>query len=159
HGKNDDQRERYRERDDQPGADAETDETHRQDDRNGLPERRHEFRYGPFDGYRLIRDQYRLDPERQVGRDFRHHLLDFLAERQNVAAVANGDRKPDGGLTFAQKQRWRRIDKPSSDARNVAQPQHAAFYDKVDIQHVLLGPKRPRDAQRQLFIAGLDRAR
>ena len=66
-----------------------------QDDADRLPERRHEFRDRAFDGHRLVRDQDRLDAQRQFGLRIGHHLLDVFAQRQDVAAVAHGDSQPD----------------------------------------------------------------
>ena len=52
-----------------PGPNAEADEAHRQNDRDRLPQRRHELGDRALDRHRLIGDQFRLDAERQIGGD------------------------------------------------------------------------------------------
>ena len=68
----------------------------------------------------------------------RHGVLDVLAERKDVAAVAHGDGKPDRGLAVDAEHRLRRIGKAAPDVGDVAQAQHAAADDEVDVANVLL---------------------
>ena len=75
--------------------------------------------------------------------------LDVLAQREDVAAVAHGDGKPDGRLAVDAKQRLRRIGKAAPDLGDVAEAKHAAADGEVDVAHVLLGfETRPRRAAR-----------
>ena len=66
--KDDGERQRDRQRDDGARPDAQADEADRHDDGDGLPQRLHELADGVIDVTRLVRDQMRLDAERQVGR-------------------------------------------------------------------------------------------
>ena len=52
----------------------------------------------------------------------------------------------------------RRVGIAAPDLRDVAEAEHAPADDEVDAQHVLLGPERARDPQRQRLVAGLDRS-
>ena len=102
-------------------------------------QRCHEFGDGVVDGDGLVGDQLRLDADRQVGRDLAPSLLDVLAERQDVAAVAHGDRKADRRLAVDAEQRLRRVGDNRGGPGDIAQPEHAAADDEVDVRDVLLG--------------------
>ena len=68
------ERQRNGKRNDQARPHAEADEADHQDDRDRLPQRRHELGDGALDRHRLIGHQLRLDAERQVGGDLGHRL-------------------------------------------------------------------------------------
>ena len=63
----------------------------------------------PSDRHRLIGDQLRLDADRQIGGDLAMAFLMFLPKREDVAAVAHGDRKADRRLAVDAEHRLRRI--------------------------------------------------
>ena len=70
HEREDDgERQRNGERNDQVRANAEANETHHENDRHGLPKRRHEVGDGVLDRHRLIGDQDGLNTHRQIGGD------------------------------------------------------------------------------------------
>ena len=85
-------------------------------------------------------------------------LLDVAAEGQDVAALPHGDGKADGRLAVDAEQRLRRVGEATADVGNVAQPDHSAAGDEVDVAQILLGLEGAGDAQQQLFVAGLDDA-
>ena len=101
--KDDGQRQRNGKRDDQAGSDAEADEADDEDDGDRLQQRRHEFGDGAVDRDGLVRNEFRLDADRQVCGDPRHQSLDVCAERKNVTAVAHRDCKPDGRFAIDTK--------------------------------------------------------
>ena len=111
-----------------------------------------------LDRDRLIRDELGLDADRQVRRDLGHGPLDVLAQGQNVAAVAHGDREPDRGHAVDAEQGLGRVGVAARDLGDVAEADHPPVGDEVDAQDVLLGAERPGDADEQLLIARLDDA-
>ena len=92
-----------------------------EDDGDGLPQRLHELVHRMLDGHRLVGDERRLDPDRQVRGDLRHGLLDVVPERQDVAALAHGDGEPDALLSVDAEHRLRRVGGTARHARDVAQ--------------------------------------
>ena len=86
-----------------PGPDTEADEAHDENDGDRLQQRRHEFGDGAVDGDGLVRDEFRLDADRQVCGNPRHQSLDVCAESKNVTAFSHGDRKPDGRFAIYTK--------------------------------------------------------
>ena len=146
-GKDHDQRERYGGGDHKAWTDTQTYETRGQDDRDCLPQRRHEFGNRAVDRRRLIGHQFRLYAERQIRRGLGKSRLDVLAQSQDVAALAHGNCQADGRLSVDAKQRLRRIGKAALYLRNVAQAQHASANSKIDVGNVFFGPKCPRDAK------------
>ena len=78
--------------------------------------------------------RFGVDAEREVGRDPGHRLLDIAAQGEDVAAVAHGDGKADGRLAVDAKHRLRRVGKAAPDAGDVAEAQHAAAGDEVDVR-------------------------
>ena len=107
---------------------------------------------------RLVGDQDGRDADRQIGGDPVHRLLDVAAERQDVAALAHGDGETDRRLAVDAEQGLRRIGEAATDFGDVAQADHAAVRDEVDVPQVLFGFEGAGDAQQQLLIAGLDGA-
>ena len=85
----------HRERDHDTGAPAEREEAHQQDDAERLDECSEEFRHRSVDDVWLIRDLRDFDPDRKLGGDRLHRLLEVLAERQNVAAILHRDAKAE----------------------------------------------------------------
>lgn len=126
---------------------------------DSLKERGHEFadRASHHDG--LVGNEDRLDSNREIGGDLRHHLLDVSAERKNVAAVAHCDGKPDCGLAVDPEHRLRRIHVAAPHLRDVAQPNRAPSCDEIDAGDVLLRLKTARHPHGDAFLAGLDHAR
>ena len=124
------------------GANAEADETHHENDRHGLPKRRHEVGDGVLDRDRLIRDQDGLNSHRQIGGDPRHGLGDVVAERENVAALAHGDGKANRRLAIHPELRLGRIDEAAVNARDVAEAKHAPANSEIHARYVLFGLER-----------------
>ena len=88
------------------------------------------------------REGRRRDAERQLRGDVGHGLHDVLAQGEDVAAVAHGDREADGWLAVDTKHRLRRIGKGAPDLSDVAEAEHASAGGEVDVEHILLGSKR-----------------
>ena len=130
---------------------------HGHDDGDGLPQRFHEFADGVLDHHRLVGNQRDVDAERQVGHGGVERGLHVAAERQNVAAVAHGDGEADRRLAVDPEHRLRRIGQDAAHFGDVAQPDQAAVRQEIDVEQVVFGPERAGDADRQLFVAGLDR--
>ena len=161
HHRHEDRGEDERDRDRHHGAraQAEADQADPKDDCDGLPQRLHELVHRMLDGDRLVGDERRLDPNRQIRRDLRHGVLDVASEGQDVAALAHGDGEPDAVSSIDAEHRLRRIGGPARDARDVAQANDPAVRDEVDGEDVLLGPERARDADEDLLVPGLHDAR
>ena len=85
--------------------------------------------------------------------------LDVAAERENVAAVAHGDREPDRRLAVDAEHRLRRIGIGAPHGRDVAQPDQPAVGQEVDVEQVRFRPEGARDPQRDRLVAGLEFAR
>ena len=107
---------------------------------------------------RLVGDENRRDAEWQIGGDALHRLLDVAAQREYVAALAHGDAEADRRLAIDAEQRLRRVGEAATDLRDVAQADHAAVRDEVDVSQILLGFEGAGDAQQQLLVARLDGA-
>ena len=69
-----------------PARSPEADETDGKDDDYRFEQRFSETRHGMFDDDRLIRHQVDSHPDRKVGDDLGHFLLQGLAELQQVGA-------------------------------------------------------------------------
>ncbi len=139
-----------------PGPHAEADKAHGHDDRDRLPQRRREVADRVVDDMRLIRDQYRLDADRQIGLDLAHRLLDVSAKGQDVAAFAHRDGNSDGRLSVDPEHRLRRVGIIAAHLGDVAQPDHAPVRYEIDRQDVLFGLECARDPQQQPLVAGLN---
>jgi hypothetical protein len=81
---NDRHRQRNPKSDDRAGPEAETDDAHRHDDSDRLPERLHELTDGGSDDDRLIGHQRRVDAEGQIGNGLADRLFHIAAERQDI---------------------------------------------------------------------------
>ena len=112
-----------------------------------------------LDGHGLIGDQCRFDPDRQVRRDLCHRLRDVMPERQDVSALAHGDREPDALSSVDAEHRLRRVGGAARHAGDVAQANDPAAGDEVDGEDVLFRPECARDADKNLFVARLHHAR
>ena len=73
-----------------------------------------------LDSDRLIRDQDRLNPQRQIGGDSRHGPGDVVAERKNVTAVAHSDGEANRGPAIHPELWLGRIDEATVNARDIA---------------------------------------
>ncbi|MEY9459590.1 hypothetical protein ABH973_000003 [Bradyrhizobium ottawaense] len=152
-------RERDRQRDDQARTNAEADEAHDQNDGDRLQQRGHELadRLAHDDG--LVGHQARLDPDRQISGDPHHLRLDVPAQREDVAAIAHGNGKPNRRTAIDPEQWLGWIGVTPPHHRKVAQAQHATAGGEVDIGNVLLGQEAARHPQRYPLRAGLNRSR
>ena len=157
--KHDRDRERDRQRHHRARPQAKADDAHRHDDGDRLPERFHELADRGLDDDRLVGDQRRVDAERQVGDALVDRLFHVAAERQNVAAVAHGDGEADRRLAVDAKHRLRRIGIAAPDGRDVAQPDQPAVGQEVDVEKVRFRPEGAGNAEQNLLVAGLERAR
>ena len=86
-------------------------------------------------------------------------LFHVAAERQNVAAVAHGDGEADRRLAVDAKHRLRRIGIAAPDGRDVAQPDQPAVGQEVDVEKVRFRSEGAGNAEQDLLVAGLERAR
>ena len=125
--------ERDRERHDGAGPHAEGDEADAKDDGDGLPQRLHEVGHGVLHGDGLVRDERRFDADRQVRLDLGHGVLDVAPEGEDVAALPHGDREPDAVLSVDAEHGLRRVGRAARDARDVAQTDHPAVRDEIDV--------------------------
>jgi len=153
HRKDHRERQWNRECHDCAGSEPETDDAHRHDDRDRLPERFHKLADGAVHDGRLIRHDGWLDTDRQIGDNFAHSLTYILAKRQNVAAVAHRDCEADTWNSVNAENRLWRVDKNAPDVGNVAQAQQAAIRSNVDRGKVLLGIEGAGNPEPQRFIA------
>ena len=151
-------RERDRKRDDGAWPYAETDDAHRHDDGDCLPERFHEFADGGFDDDRLVGHERRVDAERQFDDALVDRRFHVASERQDVAAVAHGDGEPDGRLAVDPKHRLRRIGIGATHLGDVAQPDQPPVRQKINVENVPFGRKGAGHPQRQRLVSGLKRA-
>ena len=120
------QHQRNRDDDDGAGAQAEAHHAHRENDGDGLPQRFHEFVDRVADRIRLVGDHDRFDADRQVGLQLLHGLMDVLAQREHVAAVAHRNRQAQAGLAVDAEDRVGRILVLPSHLGDVGQPDDAA---------------------------------
>ena len=125
------------ERDNQTGADTEADEAHGENDRDRLQQRCHEFGDGAVDGDGLVRDQFRLDADRQVRGNRRHKFLDVCAERKNVTAVPHRDRESDGRFAIYSKLRLWRVGIVTPYLRDIAKTEHTSAGDEIGVRDIL----------------------
>ena len=100
-----------------------------------------------------------IDADRQVGHGGVDGLFDIAAEAENVAAVAHGDGEADGGLAIDAEHRLRRVGQRAAHFGDVAQADQAAVGQEIDVEQVIFGAEGAGHADRQLFVAGLQRAR
>ncbi len=158
-GEHDRERERDRQCDDGAGSHAEAHEAADEDDQDRLPQGRHEIVDRHIDGDRLVGNQRRLDSDRQVGLDVGHLFSEIRSQCQDIAGVTHGDRETDRGLAVDAEHRLRRVDETAAHGGDIAQPDDAVTYDKVDCFDVVLRIERTGDAQEHALLPGLDHAR
>jgi hypothetical protein len=96
--------------------------------------------------------------KRQVGGDLAHGPLHVPSEREEVAALAHRDRKPDGRLSVHPEHGLRRIDVNPPHLGDVANARQASVRCEIDPENVELGFERAGDAQCELLLSGLERA-
>src|SRR6185312_10731596 len=149
------QHERNREGNHRTGSQPEAEEAHSEDDGDRLPERLHEIIHRGFHDARLLRDQPRLDPDREVGDDGAHGQLHVAPQLEHIAAAAHGDRESHGRLTVEAEQGLRRIRVGALDGGNVAQTEDPSVDDEVDVLDVLRRPERAGDLHEDLLVRRL----
>ena len=148
HRREDDrQHQRNRDDDDGAGAQAEAHHAHHENDGDGLPQRFHEFVDRMADRIRLVGDHDRFDADRQVGLQLLHGLMDVLAQREHVAAVAHRNRQAQAGLAVDAEDRVGRILVLPPHLGDVGQPDDPVADGEVDGEDVLLGLERAADPQ------------
>ena len=157
--KDDGDRERNRQRHHRARPQAKADDADRHDDGDRLPQRFHELADGGLNDDRLVGHQRRVDAERQIGDALVDRLFHVAAERQNVAAVAHGDGEADRRLAVDAKHRLGRIGIAAPDGRDVAQPDQTAVGQEIDVEKVRFRSEGAGNAEQNLLIAGLERAR
>jgi hypothetical protein len=131
--KDDGQDERDRQCDDRAGPQSEGQKADGEHDCDGFPERLREAADRGSGDDRLIGDEVRLDPDRQIGLDLFHAPPQRVAEAQNVGALGGSHRQADGRLAVEPKHRLRRIGIPSPNRRDVSQAVKSPVGVKVDI--------------------------
>ena len=100
---------RDRQRDHEPGPQAEADEADRQHDRDRLEQGLGEAADRLLDDDGLIGHEVHADADRQLADDPVHLLLQRLAELQQVGAGLHADGEADRGLAVEAEQRLRRV--------------------------------------------------
>ena len=122
-------------------------------------ERFGETRYSLLDDHWLIRHQMDPNPDRQVGHDLRHFLLQSLAELQEVRAGLHSDRERDGRLTVEANQGHRRIGVAARDGGDIGQRKKAIVAPKIDPFQVCLRGKLTVDPHADALRPDLEHAR
>ena len=113
-----------------------------------------------IDDFGLVGDQCRLDADRQIGGDPAHRGLDVAAQRQDIAAVAHRDGKPDRRFSVDPEHRLRRVGVAAAHLGDIAQPQDPPSPSReIDVADILLGGERAGDLQRYRFLAGAQHPR
>jgi hypothetical protein len=107
------------------------------------------------DGYGLVGDKCRLDPGREVRRDFRHGLLNAAPEGEDIAPLAHRDGKPDAVPSVHAKDRLCRIGRTPRHMRYVSEPDGFSVRNKIDGQEVALRLKRTGNTDEDFLVAGL----
>ena len=79
-----------------------------------------------LDDHRLVGDEMRLDPDRQVVRDLRHLVRHILAEDEIVAALGHRDRQADRRLAVEAEHRLRRVGVAFGDRGDVGEAEELA---------------------------------
>ncbi len=100
-----------------------------------------------FDRYGLIRHEYRLDADGQIGLDLGHRPLNILTQGKNVSAFPHGDGKADRLLAVDAEHGLRRIRVTAPNLRDVAEAQNPPADNEVDVQYILFGLKRAGHSQ------------
>ena len=149
---------RYCDRDDDAGTPAERQKAHAEHDGDGLDQRLDELADRFLDDLRLVRDEMRLDADRQVGGELGEPLLDVLAELQNVGVLGHRDGEADRRLAVVAEHRLLRVDVGAPHLGDVAQAEEPAVDAEVDSLEALFRGELPRDADGDLLVASIDRA-
>ena len=154
----DGQHQRDRGRHDQARPQAQIQEADDEHDRDGLPKRLHEFVNRFFHHLRLIGDQESLDADGQVRFELLDHVIQILFQSEDVAAGAHRERHADGVLAVDAELRLRRVGVAARDRRDVAEAQHLAAEDEIDLLQVLFGFKPSGHIHEHGLILRLDHA-
>ncbi|VVO34929.1 hypothetical protein PS689_05306 [Pseudomonas fluorescens] len=135
-----DQRQHQRDRagDNQPGADAQADETDHQYDQDRFEQGAGEAADGFFDHVGLARHQVHINAQRQFGGQFLDALLQLRAERLNVSALFHGHRQTDGRLTVEAEQGRGRVGVAPLDRGQIAEAEEAVAEAQIDRQKIFL---------------------
>ncbi len=158
HGEDDGHRQRNGQRHHGAWPHPQADEAAHENDDDGLPQRGHEVVDGMVHRDSLVGDQHRLDADRQVGLDLGHLLAHVLAERQDVAGIAHGDRQADGRLAVDTEHRLRRVGEAASHRGDVTEAEYPLAGDDVHRLDVALGVEGAGHAQEHALLLALDRA-
>ena len=137
---------RDRDRNDETGPKSKAEKADSENNNYRLEKRFRESRYSLLDDHWLIRHQMDPNPDRQVGQDLRHFLLQGLAELQEVCTCFHPDRECDGWLAVEANQGRRRIGVAACDGGNIGQGKKAIVDPKIDAFQVCLRRKLAVDA-------------
>src|SRR6202008_3640210 len=105
---------------------------------------------------RLIGDEGRLDPDRQIGPYLFPAPPQRVAETQNVPALYGGHPEPDGRLAVEPKHRLRRIGIASPNRGDVSQAVKSPAGIEVDISQAFFREELPGDPQEDGFPGSAD---
>src|SRR4029077_8526329 len=151
----DGERKRNRKRNNGASSKPERNETHRHDDCDCLPQRRHELADGGADDSGLIRNKRRLNAEGEHGNGFVDLPAHFRAQSQNVAAIAHGDGKSDGGTPVDTEHRLRGICKRAANFGDVAEPDQPPVRQKINGENILFRTECAGYAEPKPLVTGL----
>jgi hypothetical protein len=154
--KDDGQDERDRQCDDRAGPQSEGQKADGEHDCDGFPERLREAADRGSGDDRLIGDEVRLDPDRQIGLDLFRAPPQRVTEAQNVGALGGSHRQADGRLAVEPKHWLRQIGIPSPNRRDVSQAVKSPVGVKVDISQALFREKLSGYPQEDRFPGSAD---
>ena len=152
------QHQRDRQRDDESGAHAETDEADDENDHHRLEQRMGELVDGVLDDAGLVGDEVDADADRQLGGDLVQLASQRLAEVQHIGARLHADGEADGGLAIVAEQRGRRVDVAALDVDHVAEAEEAVVDAQIERFEAFLAGELAADPHADAFRAGLDDA-
>jgi hypothetical protein len=120
-------------------SNPETDETHRHDDCDRLPERLHEIADRVLHDCGLIGDERRLYADRQIGGRFADGLRHIAAQSQNISARSQRDRQSDRRPSVHAERGFRRINGRTTNLSYVAKVNETPIRKKIDHEKILFG--------------------
>ena len=135
------------------------DEAHGEDDQHGLRKRAHELLDGAAHHGRLVGDLVDFHPHRQIVLEPGHLALERLAQGEDVAALAHGDRQPDGLAPVMAQLQLRGIDVAAIDLGDVAEAKQPAVGLDADLAHAVERSEGAAHAHEDAIVLGFVVAR
>ncbi|MNO81012.1 hypothetical protein D3C76_722370 [compost metagenome] len=143
----------------QPGAQAQREEAHQQDDDQRLDQYLDELTDAGLDCSRLVRDLAQLHTGRQVARQALELALQGFAQHQDVAAVLHRDGQADGVFTHEAHARRGRVVEPTVHLGYVTNAEGAIAHPNRELTNLLDTVEAAADPQLQALAGRLEEAR